>query len=390
MYQSVQKLLEAYGYENIVLNVVGVSLGLRRRGEQGFAVVTLDETTGNLLTREQFEHISRQIRGFLQNRGCVRTQFLYLLISEEEESQMRLFGEYGNFWRIIPTRGQVMVFQDTAGEFLELRRPLEDFFAVKDTGQSRDSSESSWGNPGQGWNSAESSWENPGQGWNSADSNWENAGGYRSNFPGNWKGMVQYWKNNQVPVCNLSIVALNIVVFLITDLFLFSNGEALVDWGALGWYEVLQRGEWYRLFTSMFMHAGIDHIFSNMLVLVYLGSCLERQIGRVRYVILYLGAGLLAGFTSMGYNMILGDYTVSIGASGAIFGVMGSLLCLVIFFKEKAGDFRFRQVAVMAFFSLYGGFTGQGVDNAAHVGGFVAGFLLTILLMLPERWTKNR
>lgn len=369
MYQSVQKLLETYGYENIVLNVVGVSLGLRCRGEQGFAVVTLDETTGNLLSREQFEHISQQIRGFLQNKGCVHTQFLYLLISEEEESQIRLFGEYGNFWRIIPTRGQVMVFQDTAGEFMELRRPLEALFAVQDTGQS--------------WNSASSSWDNNRQEWN-------RAGGYRSNSGRDWKGRVQYWKNNQMPVCNLSIVALNIIIFLITDFFLFSNGEALVDWGALGWYEVLQGGEWYRLFTSMFMHAGIDHIFSNMLVLVYLGSCLEQQIGRVRYVILYLGAGLLAGFTSMGYNMILGDYTVSIGASGAVFGGMGSLLCLVIFFKEKAGDFHFRQVAVMAFFSLYGGFTGQGVDNAAHVGGFMAGFLLTILLMLPERWTKNR
>lgn len=186
------------------------------------------------------------------------------------------------------------------------------------------------------------------------------------------------------------VVALNIVIFLITDLFLFSSAEALVEWGALGWYEVLKEGEWYRLLTSMFMHGGIDHIFSNMLVLFYLGSCLEQQVGSLRYAVIYLGSGILAGLTSMGYNMVLSDFTVSIGASGAVFGVMGALLCLVIFFRERAGDFNLRQMAVMVFFGLYGGFTGQGVDNAAHVGGLIAGFLLTALVMLVHGKKKYR
>lgn len=362
MIQSVRKLLETYGYENITLNVVGVSLGLKCQGNQGFAVVTLDETTGNLLTREQFEHISQQIRGYIQNRGCVYTYFLYLLISEEEESQRRLFGEYGNFWRIIPTKGQLMVFEDTVAEFLELRRPLEKLFPKRTIF-----------NGGTEGYSRESA-----------------TGQYGGNATGQWKTVRRYWRDKQIPKCNLVIVALNIIIFFITDFFLFSTADALVEWGALGWYEVLKEGQWYRMFTSMFMHGGIDHIFSNMLVLVYLGNYLEQQIGSVRYIILYLGAGLLAGFTSMGYNMILGDYTVSIGASGAIFGVMGALLCLVLFFKERAYGFNVRQVAVMVFFGLYGGFTGQGVDNAAHVGGLVAGFLLTALLMLPYGRIKNR
>ncbi len=190
------------------------------------------------------------------------------------------------------------------------------------------------------------------------------------------------------PKCNIIVVAINIAIFLITDLFLFSSAEALVEWGALGWYEVVRGGEWYRLLTSMFMHGGIDHIFSNMLVLFYLGSCLEQQVGSLRYVAIYLGSGILAGFTSMGYNMLLGDFAVSIGASGAVFGVMGALLCLVIFFRERAGDFNLRQMAVMVFFGLYGGFTDQGVDNAAHVGGLIGGFLLTAVLMLLHEKKK--
>lgn len=375
MYQSVRKLLEAYGYENITLNVVGISLGLKRVEDRGFAVVTVDETTGNLLTREQFEHISMQIRDFIQKRGCQHTYFLYLLISEEDGSQDRLFGNQGNYWRIIPTRGRVMVFEDTVAEFMELRRPLEKLFPGR--GAFRGSARGDGGFQGNAAGNgsyAGSRWSRTGNGA---------YGGRRDTFR-------QYWRNNLFPRCNMVVVALNIVIFLITDLFLFSSAEALVEWGALGWYEVLKEGEWYRLLTSMFMHGGIDHIFSNMLVLFYLGSCLEQQVGSLRYAVIYLGSGILAGLTSMGYNMVLSDFTVSIGASGAVFGVMGALLCLVIFFRERAGDFNLRQMAVMVFFGLYGGFTGQGVDNAAHVGGLIAGFLLTALVMLVHGKKKYR
>lgn len=353
MYQSVRDLLETYGYENITLNVVGVSLGLKRVESRGFAVVTLDETTGNMLTREQFEHISVQIRDFIQKRGCLHTFFLYLLISEEDGSQERLFGNQGNYWRIIPTRGRVMVFEDTVAEFLELRRPLEGLFPSRHA-------------------------------FGGGQQNWTEDGSY----VGRWGAFRQYWRSGLFPKCNIIVVAINIAIFLITDLFLFSSAEALVEWGALGWYEVVRGGEWYRLLTSMFMHGGIDHIFSNMLVLFYLGSCLEQQVGSLRYVAIYLGSGILAGFTSMGYNMLLGDFAVSIGASGAVFGVMGALLCLVIFFRERAGDFNLRQMAVMVFFGLYGGFTDQGVDNAAHVGGLIGGFLLTAVLMLLHEKKK--
>ena len=345
---------------------MGVSLGLKSVGERGFAVVTLDETTGSLLTREQFEHISWQIRGFVEKKGCLHTDFLYLLISEEEESQRRLFAGGGNCWRIIPTQGRVMVYEDTPPQFLELRMPLEALFPSGNRSQYS------------------------GSGYVGNNGGYTEGPAFSGASGGSRERMAGYWHKKGFPKCNIVIVLLNIIIFLVCDLLLFSSRDVLVEWGALGWYEVLKEGQWYRLITSIFMHGGIEHIFSNMLVLIYLGSFLEQQIGSLRYGIIYLGAGLLAGFTSMGYNMILGDYTVSIGASGAVFGVMGALLCLVLLYREKAGDFNFRQVAVMVFFGLYGGFTGQGVDNAAHVGGLIAGFLLTVLIMLPGRQTKSR
>ena len=79
-------------------------------------------------------------------------------------------------------------------------------------------------------------------------------------------------------------------------------------------------------------------------------------------------------------DMLRDDYIVSIGASGAVFGIVGAVLYLVLFQKGRNAQYSARQIAWMAFLSLYGGFTSQGVDNAAHVGGFIAGFLLAALL----------
>lgn len=146
----------------------------------------------------------------------------------------------------------------------------------------------------------------------------------------------------------------------------------------------MKQGEWYRLFTCMFLHNGIEHIFNNMLVLAFIGSSVELEIGSRRYGVLYIGSGILAGCTSMVYNMLRNDMVVSVGASGAIFGTVGAMLCLVLFRKGRRAGYSVRQIAWMAFLSLYGGFTSQGVDNAAHIGGFIGGFLIALLLTL--RW----
>lgn len=158
--------------------------------------------------------------------------------------------------------------------------------------------------------------------------------------------------------------------------------------GALGWYFVMEEGEWYRLFTSMFLHMDGSHLFNNLLVLGYIGSWVERELGSWRYGVLYLGSGLLAGCTSMLYNMVQNDYVVSVGASGAVFGTIGALLYLVLVQKRRKVQYNKRQIAFMAFFSLYGGFASQGVDNAAHIGGFVAGFALAGLLTMHNARAK--
>ncbi len=198
-----------------------------------------------------------------------------------------------------------------------------------------------------------------------------------------------YERDRYIPRLTIIIVIINILIFLYTDLS-FENGEEIVLQGALSWYEALREGEWYRLITSMFLHSDMEHIGNNMFILACIGYYLERGIGSLRYGILYFGSGILAGCTSMVYNMIQNSYTVSIGASGAIFGTIGAMLFLVLFFRQRLYQYSVQQIAFMAFLGLYSGYVNMEVDNAAHVGGFVSGFVLMGFLSLGLKGRRNQ
>ena len=176
---------------------------------------------------------------------------------------------------------------------------------------------------------------------------------------------------------NLVIIIINVAVFLASD-FDFSS-QSIIDRGALSWDDVINHNEYYRIITSMFLHIDTDHLFNNMLVLLFTGAYLENRLGKFRYLLVYMGSGVLAGCTSMVYNMRIHDYTVSVGASGAIFGVMGALICIVLISRRKID---IRKIMFMAFLCIYEGLTSPGVDNAAHIGGMVAGFIITAVIML--------
>ena len=128
MYQQIRQILLRYGYEEITLNAADIYLVLKQEQGEGFAVVTLDETGGNQLSARQLYHVSEQIREFLQERKCYKCRFLYLLVSEDDSSMERLFQNYESywrrcFWRIQPSKGQVMVYEVPAGVFRGVRKP---------------------------------------------------------------------------------------------------------------------------------------------------------------------------------------------------------------------------------------------------------------------------
>jgi len=135
-----------------------------------------------------------------------------------------------------------------------------------------------------------------------------------------------------------------------------------------------------RLFSSMFLHAGIAHIAFNLFALAYLGGFAERSIGKIRYFGVYIAAGI-AGALLYGtlYILVVGNgSSVLIGASGAISGVMGITAAL--------GNIRgYYWLAIQILYAFIGSVVSIPIAFTAHIGGFIAGLLLTKLLIVVEK-----
>ena len=181
------------------------------------------------------------------------------------------------------------------------------------------------------------------------------------------------------------LLLLNIIIFLVTD---FTGGTDniihMLECGAAYPPFILENGEYYRLFTCMFLHFGIEHLANNMLVLFVLGQRLEPVVGKIRFLLIYFLGGIGGNLISLVFDIKGGNYAVSAGASGAVFAVMGAMIWVVIRNRGRLQDISTRQMLVMAAFSLYFGFASSGVDNAAHVGGMICGILLAVVLYHPR------
>lgn len=202
-----------------------------------------------------------------------------------------------------------------------------------------------------------------------------------------FKQAIAFWK--QAPV-NHTIILLNILIFLLTEFTgSWEDVNHMLKWGAAGTLDIMQQHEYYRLFTAMFLHFGIQHLGNNMLVLLFIGDCLERNLGKIRYGLLYLLGGAGANLLSFFHELYSKEYVVSAGASGAVFAVIGGLLYIVIRNKGHIENFSSRQLLILAFLSLYHGLTSTGVNNIAHLGGLLCGFLLGILFYHKRKKPKR-
>ncbi len=190
----------------------------------------------------------------------------------------------------------------------------------------------------------------------------------------------------RVTPVNTAIIVINVALFLIIELVGSTlDTQLMIRFGASYWPLVLYDHQYWRLFTSAFLHFGLEHLFSNMLVLAFIGDNLERALGSVRYGIFYVLCATGSGAVSFLVNMFLRENVVSAGASGAIFGVAGGILYLVIKNRGRLEDLSFFQIGMFILFTLYNGMRSSGVDNVAHFSGLIIGILLTMVLAATRR-----
>ena len=193
-------------------------------------------------------------------------------------------------------------------------------------------------------------------------------------------------RGQELPIVSGILVAVNVIVYLICTF----TGDLLYNIGELDAAAVLLRGEYGRIIYSMFLHAGIEHLFNNMVILFFLGAMIEKVTGHPQLLLIYLLSGIGGNICSLLYKVIAMDSMASVGASGAIFGLDGVLLAWILFDREDMPDVTPRRVVLMIILSLYSGFTAHNIDNAAHVGGLLTGFAAGALLCALRRRKRNR
>lgn len=187
----------------------------------------------------------------------------------------------------------------------------------------------------------------------------------------------------KTPVVTYTLIAINILIFLLG--IIFNMQDTLINLFANYGPLVTENHQYYRLFTSMFMHANFLHIAFNMYALYLLGSQAEGFFGKTKFLTIYILSGLSGSLLSI----LLNQGAVSVGASGAIFGILGALLYFGFNYRVYLGNTLIKEILPIILINLAFGFAITGVDNYAHIGGLVGGLTTAMATGFITRTDKQ-
>lgn len=213
-----------------------------------------------------------------------------------------------------------------------------------------------------------------------------------SGSKGMWDVRSAVKDKKRFPYVTVVLIALNVIWFIVLSI-LGNPNDAQFMWsmGADYGYSVFVDHEFYRLFLSMFMHFDFMHLAGNMIYLGFAGTNAEKNVGHVRFLLIYLLSGLAASVISTAYYFLTDYNTVSAGASGAIYGIIGLVIYLIGKNRGKIGKaLMFRRIVVVLIFLIYSNFVTTGVDVIAHLAGFVFGLLLSFAFLHGQKKVSAR
>ena len=184
----------------------------------------------------------------------------------------------------------------------------------------------------------------------------------------------------KIPIVTFILMGICIVLYLLTALksknIFDMNLNVLYDFGALVNYKMLDKDPvgLYRLITSIFLHGNLIHLLCNMFSLYIIGREIESFFGRTKYITVFMLSGIIGNLLSMSF---LQDRVITVGASGAIFGLLGALLCFGYHYRVYLSSAMRSEIIPIIILNLFIGFATPGINNAAHIGGLVGGVLVT-------------
>lgn len=328
MLNQLVMFLQQHGYQALGPDQPGVFVCEKEH----VVYIIILEKYPHRIQAEEYNNYQRRIEFLVAVKYQKQMKTLHLLLMENgmfEDSVMQLVEELSNIWLVARDTGRIYIYENQQQDFDDLYEPLSDSLQ------------------------------------NAARKNKE-------------KNAFRLTPVNMV-IVGLNVVAFLSVIILNGGYFAVYDTDIMLRMGAMAPASVMN-GSWYQMFTSLFLHFGWQHLFNNMLLLTYVGCELESRIGKISYLILYVGSGMVGNMASLLYYLQQDSQVVSAGASGAIFGVIGALFAFLLVNRTKTDNITPKRLFLLSFFTIYYGLTSTGVDNAAHIGGLIAGIIGGFLL----------
>ncbi len=191
--------------------------------------------------------------------------------------------------------------------------------------------------------------------------------------------MAKLFKNKG-PYVTYFLIAVNVIFYLV-PILLGQYQNIINDYCIHG--PSIRAGQYYRLLTGTILHGGFFHLLFNCYALYVIGSQIENFLGKIKYPIIYIFSALIGALFSMTFNAS----AASIGASGAIFGLMGALVYFGYYYRVYLGNVVKSQILPLIALNLGLGFIMSGVDNFAHIGGLIGGAMMTMALGVKDKTT---
>ena len=340
MESKIAEYIKSRGYGELRASSGQVRAFFRIDGALVMVVVMMDGHSF-IISSERYVALREQIRGIFLDKGYSNIHILALLFVSNPESARSVVSGEENAWIVDDRHSRLVVYEDQLADFDGFREGFEDIILKN-----------------------------------------RPSGGSLSNVT-SWLG-DRLWRSD-TPI-TVSLVLLNVIVFVALSMEGSTEDSAfMIDHGAIYAPYVLNNHQYYRLFTAMFLHFGIEHLGANMLSLWLFGERVEKELGKIDFILVYLISGFIGGCFSMLMSMITGVMATAAGASGAIFGIIGALFAIVIKNHGVFKSMTTSRIALLIGYSIFAGMTGQGIDNAAHIGGLIGGLIVGMLLYSPVR-----
>lgn len=343
--EQLEGLFFSHGYDKIPSNLPEFVFYCHRELQGVNVMQVIDYRQGLYISEDQYFHLKEKIIDFFRQKGEKEVHVMTLILCTDSQKARKLCLVESFCWIIDTMTNRLIIHESQVSDFYGWKGILEDYLYAL----ARSTKETTVKEPQMAVHTDK----------------WDRQ------------------KIGRLPMINIILVAVNVILFLICTF----TGDLLYNKGALSVMYIVEDKAYYRAISSMFLHWDVGHLFSNMIVLYYVGEIVERRVGHVPYAVLYFLSGLAGNLFSMGYELFsgkyyLGEHIISVGASGAVFGVEGALLLLVLMHHGRLESMTMGRVTFAVAFSLYCGFTSTNVNNAAHVGGVLMGFAAAAVICL--------